>query len=163
MSDEQDIHRVSKSLGYSDIITFPVSDSSKIGVKRAVEVKPGNPEHFLIMNDLSYHFHEKSFLKPAQEQAQERAKEKSLRKIKIPKVAGNCLNPVTTSGLCVTHELLEAVKLSEERSAAKKIDATNRSNAAKIKYAEQWLKAKRDADLLLQVAFENRLDCDGKV
>ncbi len=31
-----------------------------------------------------------------------------------------------------------------------------------MKSAEQWLKSKRDAELLLQLAFDNRLDVSGK-
>ncbi len=58
--------------------------------------------------------------------------------------------------------MLEEVKKSEDRTVAKKIDIANRSNSARLKVAEQWLVSKREAELLLQVAFDNKLDVEGR-
>ena len=78
---------------------------------------PGSIEYGLLVESTAHHYFNKSYLTPAKEQALERKREKELKSITIQKDSSNCLNPNTTTGLCVVSDTIERISTTRQRKA----------------------------------------------
>ena len=83
-------------------------------------VKEGDPLHGIILQAASSQFFQTSFLATAQEQAAERKKESEMKAIKVKKRDATCLNPNSSTGVCVTKTVLEEVRIAHLNTEAKK-------------------------------------------
>ena len=100
--------------------------------------------HALMMKRTALQFHENSFLVPAQQIAEQRAAEKAAKQVKIPKKQAMVLtNPATTSGLCVTENVLKQMQEVEAASKAKKEEELTKKEANKEKQVLTDIESKK--------------------
>lgn len=133
-----------------EFISLPAVAPGQFG-QVAIRLKvaaPGTEGYCILASAASHHYFQQSTLAPAQEQQNARVADRAARKIKIVKGDANCLNPDTTTGCCVTSDVLAQILVAEEQLKAR--------TTAKLAKASERI-AKKNEGIIKQRQLANEL------
>ena len=136
-----------------EIVPLPVvpGQVGEVAIKLKVAV-PGTVQYQILVSAASHHYFQQSTLAPAQEQQDMRDADRAARKIKIVKGDKNCLNPDTTTGCCVTTEVLEQIRVAEALLKTRATEKVTKTSKRIAKRNEVIIMNRQLANELITVA-----------
>ena len=151
--DAQRINDLRTQIEQTPEVEVVVPDPTQPGQSaiRLTVAQPGTKEYGVLLRSAARQYFEKTYIVPVAANVQAREDERRMKKLRIPNGNADCLNPNTTTGLCVTKDIIERLREIEVCTDLKEKEKIVKQHATKSKAALVSIASQQQAEKVLAV------------